>query len=48
MNFVFGIPSYKRAEKQTTLSFLNRLGYSRDEIFISNGQIMKAINVLRN
>lgn len=35
MNFVFGIPSYKRAEKQTTLSFLNRLGYSRDEIFIS-------------
>lgn len=35
MDFVFGIPSYKRAEKQSTLSYLNRLGYSRKDIYIS-------------
>lgn len=35
MDFVFGIPSYKRAEKQTTLSYLNRLGYIRGDIYIS-------------
>lgn len=35
MDFVFGIPSFQRAEKQSTLSYLNRLGYSRDDIYIS-------------
>ena len=35
MDFVFGIPSYKRAEKQSTLSYINRLGYSRKDIYIS-------------
>ena len=31
----FGIPSYKRAEKQLTLNYLHNLGYTKEQIIIS-------------
>lgn len=32
---VFGIPSYKRSEEQLTLSYLEDMGYSKTDIYIS-------------
>ena len=34
-NYVFGIPSYKRSEEQLTLSYLEEMGYSKEQIYIS-------------
>ena len=34
-NFVFGIPSYKRSDEQLTLDYLEQMGYSKEQIFIS-------------
>lgn len=31
----FAIPSYKRSEEQLTLSYLEEMGYSKDDIYIS-------------
>lgn len=35
IRFVFGIPSYKRPERQKTLEYLSGMGYGKDEIVIS-------------
>lgn len=34
-NFVFAIPSYKRSEEQLTLAYLEEMGYSKEQIYIS-------------
>ncbi len=34
-NFIFGIPSYKRCEEQLTLDYLESMGYSKEQIYIS-------------
>lgn len=34
-NVVFGIPSYKRSENQTTLEYLEQMGISKERIYIS-------------
>ena len=34
-NIVFCIPSYKRSEEQLTLSYLEEMGYSKEQIYIS-------------
>lgn len=33
--FYFGIPSYKRSHEQLTLEYLEKLGYTKDQIIIS-------------
>lgn len=33
--FYFGIPSYKRADNQETLNYLNKLGYKKENIILS-------------
>lgn len=34
-NIIFAIPSYKRSKEQTTLEYLEKIGYSKDNIYIS-------------
>lgn len=35
MEYIFAIPSYKRSEEQLTLAYLEELGYSKEQIYIS-------------
>lgn len=34
-DIIFGIPSYKRSEEQLTLDYLEEMGYSKEQIYIS-------------
>lgn len=38
-NIIFGIPSYKRSEEQLTLNYLEKMGYSKGQIYISTQSI---------
>lgn len=38
-NIVFGIPSYKRSEQQLTLNYLEQMGYSKEQIYISTQSV---------
>ena len=33
--YIIGIPSYRRADKQTTLEYLERIGVSKERIVLS-------------